>query len=77
MSTISATRTPIRPPSPETDKGDECRTYTGVSSAELNHPLIAAMRYVCASERSLMMRPIEVAAASSRPDPVGHVTWPR
>jgi hypothetical protein len=35
------------------------------------------MRYVRASERALMMRPIEVVAASGRPDPVGHVKWLR
>jgi hypothetical protein len=31
------------------------------------------MRYVRASERALTMWPIEVVAASGRPDPVDHV----
>jgi len=35
------------------------------------------MRYVPASERALTMWPIEVATASGRPDPVGHVKWLR
>jgi hypothetical protein len=42
-----------------------------------DHPHNAAVRYVRASERALMIWPIEVVAVSGRPDPVGHVRWLR